>query len=217
MGRADASHFEPDAWRYLTGKNMRTAIVIALLLGVIGCTGKPSAPPASARAPQRIRVMVEKYSGRESTHVPLGKCAAVVYPPIIKEIPSFLGLLQEALRNPPVLTPDDDIWVCVTPKRQLLAALDFVKRNNLSQRTGNRFSLSFDFVQYAGPIEEHPGNMLCVIGFHLGKLPKGTYKVSIMNSFLQYQSVGKESEAKLVPKTKIHPDTFWYETEFAVK
>ena len=196
---------------------MKSLAIVLAMLGIAGCVGTSSVPSTSKPDnPQYIHVMAEKYYGRECHQVPLAKCVPIVYPPVIKEIPSFLGLLKESSKKPPVLTSEDDVWICVTPRRKLLT-LDVVRTNMLSKRTENGTALSFDFIQYTGPIEEHPGNMTCVMAFQLGKLPKGVYKVSVLDSYLSYNKIGEEVKATLVPKLGIHPNTFWYEIALTVK
>ena len=194
---------------------MRKVILLGILLSVMGCDENPTPSSMPKSAPQQIRVIVEEYTGVESDQVPLGKCIAVPYPKIIKEDPSSLSLLQGALQKAPTLATDDAVWIYLTPKTRL-TTLDFVKQNNLSQRSRNAFFLSFDFIRYAGPIKDLPSPMSCVVGFRLGKLPTGRYKVSVMNSDLEYQRIGKEAEATPVLKDRIHPGAFWYQIEFKV-
>ncbi len=159
--------------------------------------------------------IVEYYYGKDSENVPLGKCVATAFPQIVRDRPASLSLLQEALHKPLKLTPYNDIIIIITPK-ELLTEYDFIKPNKYSKWENSVAHLSFDFIKYKGETLTKPRPMSCVIEFNLGRLKPGKYRASVMNSYLEYSQEGKESEAKVVPKSRIHPPTFWHEIEFTI-
>ena len=191
----------------------RLLLLVLALSPIAGCHS--SSEPTPQSAPRHIRMLVSRYEGVHCAEVPLGKCVVAPSQATLT-IPSPLALLKQALSAQQEITDQDDVWVYVTPKRQL-TVLDFVQSNEHSGVKNGTIHLSFDFIQYDGDVGDLPSPMSCVLAFHIGRLDEGRYKLSVMNSYLHYLQMGKESEATPVPKHAIHPDIFWHQLEFPVK
>ena len=190
-------------------------VICLLLVFTLSIFAGVANPSSGAGQPTVISMYTQRFIGEQCETVTLSKCVAVAYP-IERDAPiSYLALMQKALRKRPSLHTGDDICILLTPKRMLID-LDYIKANQYSLWNDRTVTLSFDFVAYAGLIKHLPDQMSCVIMFQLGKLPAGDYRVSVMNGYFEYFEIGKESDAKPVPKTRIHPDTFWYDIGFTV-